>query len=219
MSQFKDIPQPNDQRNVSQSDILSNFQYLATSQGGPPAGVANGIIKVDHEQFGNNALNSKDGFHNQVSLLDRLVPSNLVNAVSGASSDSILYSKADGKPTSQLRFINSSIDAPVTYLSALVLFTGGSDTVGSAILGNTQNVNNPGGVVRNEKGKYTISFSVPLTSLSYLVFIQPLSATSNGAFFSNYSNKNLNSVQINTFTTSGNRTDPDEISVMVYGLY
>jgi hypothetical protein len=214
MSQFKNIPQPNDQRNVSQSDILSNFQYLASAQGGPPAGIPNGIIKVDHEQFGNNVNNPKDGFHNQVSFLDRGVPANLVNAISGATSDSILYTKTDGKPTSQLRFINSSIDAPVTYLSALVLFDGTG-----AILGNTQNVNNPGGVTKNGQGDFTVNFSVPLTSLDYLVLIQGFS--SSGPILSSYSNKQLNSVNINTFTagTTVSRVSPSQVSVMIYGLY
>lgn len=214
MSQFKDIPQPNDQRNVSQSDILSNFQYLATSQGGPPAGVANGIIKVDHEQFGNNALNSKDGFHNQVSLLDRGVPANLVNAISGASSDSIFYSKADGQPTSQLRFINSSIDSPVTYLSAMVLF----NSTG-AILGNTQNVNNPGGVTRIGTGIYRIDFSIPLPSVNYLILAEIGSTSGNSTLITNYSNKTINNFRINVFNLAPSHSDPDQISVMVYGLY
>jgi hypothetical protein len=222
MSQYKDIPQPTDQRNVSQNDILTNYQYLATSQGGPPAGIPNGIIKVDHEQFGNNITNPKDGFHNQVSFLDRNVPTNLVNAVSGASSDSILYTKADGAGISQMRFKDSSIDSPVTYLKALVLFSGTG-----AILGNTHNVNNPGGVVRNSVGKFTINFSVPFpaipaSSINYLVFIQSSSVSGSRIFAYNYTNKNLNSITVTIMGALSGTTlqlvDPDQTSVMVYEL-
>jgi hypothetical protein len=212
MSQYKDIPQPTDQRNVSQNDILTNYQYLATSQGGPPAGIPNGIIKVDHEQFGNNVTNPKDGFHNQVSFINRGIPANLVNSVSGASSDSIVYASADGAGLSQIRFINSSIDSPITYLRAMVLFDGTG-----AILGQTQNVNNPGGVTKNGTGDFTVNFSVALPTVNYLVFIQGFAP--NSPVITSYTNKTVNSVKINLFTTGGGRVSPNETSVIIFGLF
>lgn len=219
MSQYKDIPQPTDQRNVSQNDILTNYQYLATSQGGPPAGIPNGIIKVDHEQFGNNVTNPKDGFHNQVSFINRGVPANLVNAVSGASSDSITYASANGAGLSQMRFRNSSIDSPVTYLNAMVLFDGAG-----AIVGQTQNVNNPGGVTRNSVGNFTVNFSVALPTINYLVFIQSLSTSGTRTFAHSYTSKNLNSVNVITMRLLAGSSgvaldDPDETSVIIFGLF
>lgn len=218
MTQFKDIPQPTDQRNVSQSDILSNFQYLATAQGGPPAGVANGIIKVDHEQFGNNITNPKDGFHNQVSFINRSpAPTNLTNAVNGQNSDSIQYTKADGASLSQPWFINSSIDAPLIFMKSLVLF---SNT--GAILGVSQNVSSVTKVGLPNSGNYVINFSVALPTLNYLVFYQGFSSTGNNLYGANYSNKQLNSVDINIFRISSGSVfanDPDESSVIIYGLF
>ena len=39
MSQYKAIPQPNDQRNVSQNDILTNYAYLNNANGAAASGI------------------------------------------------------------------------------------------------------------------------------------------------------------------------------------
>src|SRR5437870_3361644 len=123
MSQYKDIPQPADQRNVSQGDILTNYRYLSTPIN-VAAGVPPGIIPVDHQATGDNVANPKDGFHLQVSYLNRNTPTNLVNAVNGQSSDSIDYSKLGaGGSGGQKHFYNGLRDYPQSYLYAMVKFS------------------------------------------------------------------------------------------------
>lgn len=92
MTQYKDIPQPTDQRNVSQQDLLNNGRYLLNVSN--PASIT-GIIPVDHAATADNGANPSDGFHKQVSYVNTATaPTSLVNAVNGQSSDSIVYSKS-----------------------------------------------------------------------------------------------------------------------------
>ena len=158
MSQYKDIPQPTDQRNVSQNDILVNFEYLSTPLN-PRAGVANGVLPVDHFATGDNVANPTDGFHKQISWMNRATPANLTNAINGQNSSSIMYPKADGAGVSQARLLNSQFDAPVTYLMASVNF----DATG-AIIGNAFNVTS---VTRSGAGRFIINFANNLSSVNY----------------------------------------------------
>jgi len=99
MTQYKNIPQPQDQRNISQGDILNNFQYLLTPLGTTPA--TNGIIGVDHYATADNVANPSDGFHKQVSLLNITAPTTplAANAVNGQTADVAIYSFNDGSTT------------------------------------------------------------------------------------------------------------------------
>ncbi len=164
MSQYKAIPQPPDQRNVSQNDILTNFQYLSTPLN-PTAGVPAGILPVDHFATGDNVANSTDGFHKQISLQNRATPASLTNAVNATASNGILYAKADAQPTSQLRYLNSIIDSPVTYIKAAVNF----DSAG-AIIGNAFNVSSVTKLNITAGKAYKINFTVPQLNLFYMPF-------------------------------------------------
>jgi hypothetical protein len=162
MSQYKDIPQPQDQRNVSQNDILTNYRYLSTPIN-PSAGIPNGIIPVDHQASGDNVANPKDGFHNQASFINRSIPANLTNAINSQSSDSILYANADGAGNSQLRMLNTLMDQPISFLKCAVSF----DATG-AIIGNSFNAVGP--VTKNGTGDFKVFFTTALSSSNYMVF-------------------------------------------------
>jgi hypothetical protein len=106
MTQYQDIPLPGDQRNVSQADIRNNFNYLCTPVSG---GVGtNGILPVDHFATSDNGANPTDGFHKQISFLDRSTPTNLTNSINSQASSSILYTLTDGSGNSQLHFYNGT---------------------------------------------------------------------------------------------------------------
>ena len=99
MTQYKNIPQPQDQRNISQGDILNNFQYLMTPLGTTPA--TNGILGVDHYATADNVANPSDGFHKQVSLLNITAPSAPLpaNSVNGQTASAAIFSFNDGSTT------------------------------------------------------------------------------------------------------------------------
>lgn len=99
MTQYKNIPQPQDQRNISQGDILNNFQYLLTPLGTTPA--TNGILSVDHYATADNVANPSDGFHKQVSLLNITPPTAPLgaNAINGQTASAVIYSFNDGSTT------------------------------------------------------------------------------------------------------------------------
>ena len=105
MTQYKDIPQPQDQRNQSQTDILNNYRYLLNVTTTPKTG----ILPVDHQASGDNSLNPKDGFHNQVSFINQnTAVASLTNAVNGQNSDLILYALDDSNGQSQLNTYNGT---------------------------------------------------------------------------------------------------------------
>lgn len=213
MSQYKDIPQPTDQRNVSQNDILTNYRYLSTPIN-VAAGVPAGILPVDHLASGDNVANPNDGFHAQVSFLDRGSPANLTNAVNSQNSDSILYAKADGGGNSQARFLNASIDLPVTYLMAAVNF----DPTG-AIIGNAVNVSS---VVKNSSGDFKAFFTTALSDFRYIVLCQ-LETGSNPPNPKTVEvfNKTTGGVRVLVLkTATGTLSDPDtSCSIVVLGFF
>jgi len=211
MSQYKAIPQPGDQRNVSQNDILTNFNYLSTPLV-PGAGVANGIIPVDHFASGDNVANPTDGFHKQVSFQDRATPASLTNAINSQISSGILYSKVDAQTRSQVRYLNAGIDSPVTYLKSAVNF---SNT--GAILGNAFNAT----VVKNGVGNFTISFPVPLLNVNYQVYISSR-GTGGSPNLYRYTNKLAGSVDVLFLAITSGTTipgDPLDASVQVIGFF
>jgi|CXWK01.1.fsa_nt_gi hypothetical protein len=213
MSQYKAIPQPNDQRNVSQNDILTNYAYLNNANGA----AASGIIPVDHLSTGDNVAVPKNGFHNQVSFINRATPASLTNSVNGQNSDSITYAKADGASQSQIWNKNGSIDAPITYMKAFVLFTGGA-----VIQGQTFNVNNaPGGVVRVSAGVFRVNFSVALPTTNYIVMINSESNSNPPTPTScvTYTKTTTDVTVIFQNTATTNVRDPQRASVMVIGIF
>lgn len=215
MSQYKAIPQPTDQRNVSQNDILTNFNYLSTPIN-PGPGVANGVIPVDHFATGDNVANPTDGFHKQVSFQNRATPANLTNAVNAQNSNSILYAKADGAGVSQVRLLNSQFDAPVSFIMAAVCF----DSTG-AILGNAFNVSS---VTRTALGRFVINFTTNLSGINYQAQITT-ETTATGtsvptpvlAFIGAKTAANLSVRFMNVVTTS--LFDPTASDVLVYGFF
>lgn len=221
MSQYKNIPQPSDQRNVSQVNILENYQYLATALGGAPAGVANGIIPVDHQASGDNVANPKDGFHNQCSYVAQTTPASLVNAVNSQTSNGIEYVKLDGNSNGQLRFLNNLMDQPITFLKAAVMF----DNTG-ALVGNAFNV---GSVTKNATGVYTINFTTNMPNANYMVFCQngtstnpPPTTPPATPTTTNYSvpTKAVASVKVMFQSAiTGSYRDPEQMSVMIIGFF
>ena len=212
MSQYKAIPQPNDQRNVSQNDILQNYAYLNNANGAAPSGV----IPVDHLSTGDNGAAPSCGFHQQVSFINRSpAPTTLVNAVNGQSSSSIAYTAADGNGKSQLRFLNSLIDQPVTFIKSAGVFNGAG-----VIQGNAFNV---ASITVGAVGEYTINFNAltPMASLNYIVLGMVLSGSGSHTASSRtltYRAKNLTDVTV-TITTNGTYTSPQEVSFMIIGFF
>lgn len=212
MSQYKDIPQPQDQRNVSQGDILTNYRYLSTPLN-VAAGVPNGILPVDHLASGDNVANPTDGFHKQVSMLNIATPANLTNAINSQNSNSITYSKADGDGNGQLRMLNAVIDQPVTYLKAMCQF----DATG-VLIGNNFNVASVT-VIAGPAG-YRIRWTVDPLGTNYLVYISSLSITGAQMFAYSYSNKLTSRFDVYIYDVIAKAfVAPTETSVMVYGLY
>ena len=212
MSQYQNIPQAGDQRNVSQGNILENFQYLCTAAAGAPAGVANGILPVDHQASGNNVANPRDGFHNQCSYVAQTTPASLVNAINGQTSNGIEYVRLDSNSNGQLRFINNRMDAPVSYLLASINFDSAATPIGTPF-----NCS----VVRNSVGRFTVSFITAPVNTNYLI-ICTCGPASPGAspVYPNYDTKAAGSFRIRFFYPIGATfLDPDEASVMVYGFY
>jgi len=174
MTQYKNIPQPGDQRNQSQSDILNNFQYLCTPLNAP-TGTTNGILPVDHLASGNNGANPNDGFHQQVSFVTTgTAPTNLTNAVNSQSSNGILYITPNGGSpnTQQLYFYNGSsggtsgeMNFPISCIKAFGFFTANNATV--TLASGSFNV---ASVARSgsTNGIFTITFTNKLGSLAYV---------------------------------------------------
>jgi hypothetical protein len=164
MSQYKDIPQPADQRNVSQADILTNYRYLSTPVN-VAAGIPPGIIPVDHLASGDNVANPTDGFHLQSSYINRTAPSTLVNGINGQSSNGIAYAISSTQ-SSQHRFYNGVRDYPMTTLYALVRFS----IAGSVctIVGQQYNVSS---VTYNSTGNYTVNLLQAMPDVNYLPLV------------------------------------------------
>lgn len=212
MSQYKDIPLPQDQRNVSQNDILTNFRYLSTPIN-VAAGTPNGIIPVDHISTGDNVGQPTCGFHKQVSMLNIATPANLTNATNAQNSNTITYSKADGDGNGQLRMLNAVIDQPVTYLKAMCQF----DAAGNPI-GNNFNVNSVT-VIAGPAG-YRVRFVVDPLATNYAVFISSISNTGATMYAYSYSNKLVGRFDVYIYDVIAKAfAAPSETSVMVYGLF
>ncbi len=222
MSQYKDIPQPTDQRNVSQNDILTNYRYLATPLGGPAAGIPNGIIPVDHFASGDNVANPTDGFHKQSSYVNRAIPASLTNATNGQPSSAIEYAFSDGAGQSQPYWLNGSINSPMMPIRAFVLFDGSQVAPAAPILGVSYNVNNPGGVVKNSTGNYTVSFSVPLPTINYIILANAENPNVGEIYTVNWVAKTVNGFTLQAYftsqTTAGVRSPP-LVAVTVIGIF
>jgi hypothetical protein len=212
MSQFKAIPQPTDQRNVSQNDILTNFQYLSTPLN-PTGGVPNGILPVDHFATGDNVANPTDGFHKQVSFQDRATPASLANAINSQNSSGIEYSKTDGAGFSQLRYYNGNIDQPISYLKAAVNFSGGG-----TILGNSFNV---ASITVSPPGDYTINFTTALSGTAYIVMgnVESTSNPPTPRVITTYTKLAASVRVLVSNATTGALSSPPSLSVMVIGFF
>lgn len=213
MSQYKNIPQPSDQRNVSQVNILENYQYLCTALGGAPAGVANGILPVDHQASGDNVANPKDGFHNQCSYVAQATPASLVNAVNGQTSNGIEYVRLDGNSNGQIRFINNLMDQPITFLKAAVNFGGGG-----GIIGNAFNVGSVSVLGSGTTTRYQINFTTNMPSANYLV-IGNGNSTSGSTRILVPGTQAVNNVVVYVLNQTGTQVVPSSASVMVIGFF
>lgn len=165
MTQYKDIPLATDQRNVSQNDIRQNFGYLMPA----PSISATGILPVDHKATGNNSLNPSDGFHAQVSLVDRTSPASLVNAVNSQSSSGIFYSKTDSGE-SQLHYTNAIHDWQITPCFPVRMAVNFDGTFAGTITppnANIRNSFNVSSIQRFSVGSYQINFTTAIGSNLY----------------------------------------------------
>lgn len=215
MTQYKDIPQPTDQRNVSQNDLLNNGRYMLDVSN--PANIV-GIIPVDHQASSDNGANPTDGFHKQMSWVNRATPANLTNAVNGQASSSILYPKADGQGMSQARFFTTgNKDFPVTFLRAAAQFSGST----GAVNGNGFNMN---AATHTGTGKFTINFIDAMPTNNYIYMISLEQPTSGSADISTGEvvSRSLGSMNIEFRGRSGGGNlyfDPVTFTVMVIGFF
>jgi|SRR6185312_6453055 len=226
MTQYKNIPQPGDNRNVSQNDILQNFLYLSNPLTGAPG--VNGILPVDHSATGDNAATPKDGFHNQVSYISQPIKNNTTNAVNGQVADGMTYVKpGQGNFPQELWYIFGN-DAPATNYKQVPL---------SAIRGLAY-CNQAGGFtgtgqyniasnVYAGSGVYTITFTngfptVPSENTNYIVNVSPESTTlcawtilpTNGI-----NGKHAASFQIHFFNpNTGNNLQPTNFGIQVIAI-
>lgn len=218
MTQYKAIPQPGDNRNQSQLDILNNFNYLNSQTASPN----NGIIRVDHFATGDNGANPTDGFHKQISFSNVVTaPSTLVNAVNSQSSNSIIYPAADGQGQNQVYFftqdtgpVNRSIN--LSAIRAVGFFSGSSGALDPSIA--NVNFNAIIGHVAGS-GAYNLTFINPLPNAHYLIFVQLEYASTGNTVVTQYTNTRATtgfSLYTNALTGS---KDPAFFSVMVLGLY
>jgi hypothetical protein len=167
MTQYKAIPQATDQRNQSQIDILNNFNYLNSQSVAPN----NGIILVDHLATGDNGTSTSDGFHKQVSLLNRATPANLTNAVNAQASNGIVYSQNDSVGNAQLHFYNGINDfqlSPFFPMRIAVNFSTTGANGAQTINGTSFNVAN---VTRTSQGMYTVNFTNATPSNNYYLTV------------------------------------------------
>lgn len=168
MTTYKDIPLASDQRNVSQNDIRQNFAYLM-----PAAAIsATGILPVDHYASGDNTLNPTDGFHKQLSLLNRATPANLTNAINSQNSNSIVYTTNDANTQSQLHHYNGTNDFQITPcfpVRALIAFNGAGVALGTPFNCTVAGAN-----------PYTVTFSgAGIPSTNYVWFISGVDTSAN----------------------------------------
>jgi len=164
MTTYKDIPLATDQRNVSQADIRNNFAYLMPA----PAISATGILPVDHYATGDNTLNPTDGFHKQISFLNRTTPANLTNAVNGQNSNGITYTLNDAVPNPQLHFYNGVNDFQITPCLPMRAYANFSVIAGVVTINASFNVTS---ITRNSTGNYTVIFPQILPSANYVISI------------------------------------------------
>jgi hypothetical protein len=215
MSQYKDIPQPADQRNVSQGDILTNYRYLSTPIN-RAAGVPQGIIPVDHEASGDNVAHPVDGFHKQVSYLKLgAIPTTLVNTVNAQSSNGISYVIDGANSTGGMEhFYNGNRDYPKSITYAIVRFTVGGSPKVCTILGNAFNVTS---VAYNSIGNYTITFTKAMPDANYLPIMTAESTASTVPFpLAAYRNAGVSTLKLVVGDAStGTFIDPDSVSVHV----
>jgi hypothetical protein len=181
MTAYQAIPQPQNNRNQSQGDILNNFTYLI-NLASPPA--VTGVLPVDHRITGNNSSSPSDGFHNQVSYLNRSAPSNLTNSINSQSSSAIDYTINDSNSQSQLHHYNSSNDFQITPclpLRAAINFNGtgsvGALNAGGNSIRSSFNIN-AAASQKTGTGLYTIVFTNLLPSANYFPLIIGMKNTS-----------------------------------------
>ncbi len=172
MTQYKNIPQPQSQRNV-QPELLGNFQYLCT-----PLGTTlnrNGLINVDHKASGDNESNPEDGFHSQISFVNQSqqlapLPANPVN---GQTADSALMPYFDGAGVSQLGFVTSAVNIQLTSLLNPILGKNGVSFLPSVIGGNSLILQ--WGTVDTVIPITSVTFNTPFSTAPYLIIVHPLS--------------------------------------------
>lgn len=231
MTIYKDIPQPGDQRNVSQVDLLNNNEYLLDVR--VPSAPA-GILSVDHKTSINNALNPTDGFHKQVSNKIVSTPATMANAVNVQNADGILYTATDGggttaTPRAVLRYVIGSVIAgattyinyPISCIQAFgqFLFSNGN------VVGNVHNLASPAvrTAIPSPPGiQLDFTFTNPLSSDQYLVIpivnIQRSGATSNVFYSPNITNLATTGFTVTTVTNAG-VFNALYLNVVVIGLF
>ena len=225
MTQYTDTPQPTNQRNVSQSNLLDNNRYLLNVSSAP---IVSGTLPVDHIMSGNNTMSPKDGFHQQVSMVAlSATPSNLTNAVNAQASDSIDYGLKDAQGNSQLHHFTTLVPATPTYqdyqitpclpMRVALNFSVGASPGFAITINSSFNVTS---VTRGPVGKYTIKLINPLPSINYIYTLNgSLIASSSSSFQGSFSsgiflNDNL---PLQIANNNGTSVDPLTVCFMVFG--
>jgi hypothetical protein len=165
MTQYKNIPQPTDQRNISQGDILGNFQYLCTPLGTNPS--VKGILPVDHFASADNVANPTDGFHKQVSFVNQsqqLAPLP-ANAINGQTANAALYTYTDGSRT-ELGYLTSQSNIQLTANRNPVAATAGQSYFPTVIGGSTILVQ-WGTVGQTSSSTVNVSFPTSFAAVPY----------------------------------------------------
>lgn len=151
MPQYQQIPQPNDNRNQSQVDILNNFTYLQTTLGGVNGGAAN--TGGDHV-FANDTATAQNGYHKVIHFKNQAADPAAIAGVGQLytktiGADQLLVYESGGGAITPMTGPNNPLLAGNGYVwwPGLVLYQwgtknapGSSGTVNFA----TSNVNFPG---------------------------------------------------------------------------
>lgn len=232
MTIYKDIPQPTDQRNVSQNDLLQNNRYLLNVSTTPSA--PTGILSVDHRTSINNTANPTDGYHKQVSMLKLTGnPANMTNAVNSQNADGILYTIADTwapNPHSVLKYISTaqsgaaaaSIAYPLNIIQAFGKYTLPAGSGTATKVGNLFNLTNTPVVTVSGTGtQIDFVFSTAMSTGNYIV-ICPLDSPAilgSGFFYPNVVNPATGGFSVVIRASGATPYGTNKINVMVIGLF
>jgi len=218
MTVYTDTPQPTDNRNVSQGNLLNNNRYLLNVSTTP----STGILPVDHLATGNSSSSPSDGFHKQVSLINQSAISSLTNPTNSQTSNQIVYSVVDsggaGVARTQLKsFTGDNATNVTTYLSDLKA-AGIFSWNGAAVV--TTNLQNIATITRSGTGVYAVTFSYTFPFTTYTVVTSCKSTVTNHIYLANSAAHSVTGFTLGVFdVTLGLATDDPVVGIQIYGYW